>query len=66
VLVRMSSVTHTINTDQHFLELAFAGSNSGYSVTAPANTGVVPGRYMLFALNSQGVPSLSTIVRVGP
>jgi PA14 domain/Domain of unknown function (DUF1929) len=65
VLIRMSSVTHTMNTDQRLLELVFTGSNTGYNVVAPSGGVAVPGNYMLFALSSQGVPSVSKVVRVG-
>jgi PA14 domain/Domain of unknown function (DUF1929)/Kelch motif len=65
VLVRLSSVTHTINTDQRLHELAFTVTNSGYAATAPSSGVAVPGNYMLFALSTQGVPSISKIIRIG-
>ena len=66
-LVRMGSTTHTVNNDQRRIPLAFSttGSNS-YSVQVPSNTGIaLPGLYMLFAMNADGVPSVARIVRVG-
>ncbi len=66
-LVRMGSTTHTVNNDQRRIPLTFAttGSNS-YSVQVPSNTGIaLPGLYMLFAINADGVPSVARIVRVG-
>jgi len=66
-LVRMGSTTHTVNNDQRRIPLAFTttGANS-YSVQVPSNTGIaLPGLYMLFAMNADGVPSVARIVRVG-
>ncbi len=66
-LVRMGSTTHTVNNDQRRIPLAFnsTGANS-YSVQVPSNTGIaLPGLYMLFAMNTDGVPSVARIVRVG-
>ena len=66
-LVRMGSTTHTVNNDQRRIPVAFtsSGANS-YSVQVPSNTGIaLPGLYMLFAMNADGVPSVARIVRVG-
>lgn len=64
-LIRMSSVTHSVNTDQRFINVVFSGSGTNYTLTAPSNAAAVPGNYMLFALNSQGVPSVAKIIRIG-
>jgi galactose oxidase len=64
-LVRMSSVTHGVNTDQRFLRLASTGSGTTRTVTAPANPNLAPpGYYMLFAMNGD-VPSVAKMVRLG-
>ncbi|MCU1593607.1 MAG: hypothetical protein JWO12_999 [Frankiales bacterium] len=66
-LVRMASVTHGVNNDQRRVPLTpvATGTNS-YALTLPADSGVlVPGAYMLFALDAQGVPSVSKTVMVG-
>ena len=60
-LVRMSSTTHTTNNDQRRIPLGFTptGANS-YALNMPTNPGwAVPGYYMLFALDSAGVPSVA-------
>lgn len=65
-LVRMGATTHTVNTDQRRLSLAFSqtGANS-YRVQTPSNSGyLLPGYWMLFALDAAGVPSVAKIVRV--
>jgi large repetitive protein len=65
-LVRMSSATHSTNNDQRRIPLAFTptGSNA-YDLTIPSNPGIVlPGYYMLFAINIDGVPSVARSVRI--
>jgi galactose oxidase len=67
-LVRMSSVTHTVNNDQRRIPLTFTANTTAnsYTVTLPANAGIAtPGYYLLFALNAAGVPSISKIIKVG-
>ena len=59
-LVRTSATTHTVNTDQRRIPVTFTGTSAGYSLSIPSDTGtVVPGSYMLFALNSAGTPSVA-------
>jgi len=65
-LVRMGSSTHTVNTDQRRIPLtpASAGTNA-YTITVPNDPGVaLPGYWMLFAINSAGVPSISKTIKV--
>ena len=66
VLIRPSSTTHSLHEDQRSVELSFtATSGSNLSVTAPANgTAAPPGPYMLFLVNSDGVPSVAPFVTV--
>ena len=54
-LMRMSTVTHTVNTDQRRIPLtATAVSGNTASLTLPSDTGVlVPGNYLLFAHGRQ-------------
>ena len=65
-LVRLSSVTHSINTDQRFIPLAFEQSNSNqYHATLSSNTNVLtPGMYWLFAVDAQGVPSEGHVIQI--
>jgi galactose oxidase len=67
VLMRMASVTHTTNNDQRRIPLAVtAAGGTTYRLAIPADAGVVlPGYYMLFALDARGVPSVSKAIRVG-
>lgn len=63
-LVRLSSVTHSTNTDQRFLRLGAGGTGTTRTLTAPANKNIAPpGYYMLFALNGQ-MPSVAAMVRL--
>jgi hypothetical protein len=64
-LVRLGSVTHTLDMDQRFLDLEFTAQADRLTVAVPGDANVVPpGYYMLFILNSTGVPSTAAIVRV--
>ena len=67
-LIRLSSVTHAFNMSQLIYHLSFtATSSSSVSAVAPANANLAPpGPYMLFLINSSGVPSPSKMVTVGP
>ncbi|QUC20982.1 uncharacterized protein UV8b_05223 [Ustilaginoidea virens] len=63
-LIRYSTNTHTVNTDQRRIPLTLkrAGANK-YTADAPNDSGILlPGHYMLFVLNSNGVPSVAKTV----
>jgi len=66
VLVRASSATHSTNNEQRRIPVrsSSTGSNN-YSVRMPARNLAPPGYYMLFAINSAGVPSVAKMIRVG-
>jgi galactose oxidase len=59
-LVRMGEATHSVDNDQRRVPLAFVPADgAGYTVTVPADPGVVlPGTWMLFALDAAGTPSV--------
>jgi hypothetical protein len=64
VLIRIGSVTHTFNMDQRYVPLTFTAGSGSLSVTPPANSNLAPpGYYMLFLVNTAGVPSKAKIVR---
>lgn len=64
--IRLGSVTHTLNTDQRFLPLSFSKGTSQLTVISPINSNnAPPGYYMLFLVNSQGVPSTAKIIKIG-
>jgi hypothetical protein len=62
-LIRLSSVTHTFNENQRMNYLNFTQTAGGLTVTAMANGNQTPpGHYMLFIVNSSGVPSVARIL----
>ncbi|KAI9845578.1 MAG: hypothetical protein M1837_004675 [Sclerophora amabilis] len=64
-LIRGSSSTHTVNTDQRRIPLTPTASGLTYTVTVPADAGVaLPGYWMLFAINSAGVPSVARSITI--
>jgi len=70
-LMRLSSVTHTVNNDQRRIPFSTALGNAtvtgaqSWQLAIPSDPGVVlPGYYMLFALSASGVPSVSTTVQL--
>jgi hypothetical protein len=65
-LIALGSVTHHVNMGQRISRPAFSQASGGLNVTAPSNSNLVPpGYYMLFILNSTGVPSVAKIVQLG-
>jgi hypothetical protein len=63
--VRLGSVTHAFDQNQRYVPLAFTRTSTGVVVTPPASRNVAPpGHYMLFLLNTAGVPSVAKIQRV--
>jgi galactose oxidase len=65
-LMRLSSATHSLNNEQRRVPLSFRVGTAGeYLLSIPADSGVVvPGYYMLFALDANGVPSVSRTLRI--
>ncbi|KAM5348984.1 hypothetical protein ACJ41O_008807 [Fusarium nematophilum] len=65
-LVRYGTATHTVNTDQRRIPLTLkrTGKNA-YSFSVPSDPGVVlPGYWMLFVMDSAGVPSVAATIKV--
>jgi galactose oxidase len=66
-LIRMAAVTHSINNDQRRVPLTITGGGpaAGYVLPLPADRGnLLPGNYMLFALNSAGRPSVAKVIQI--
>jgi hypothetical protein len=64
-LVRMGSVTHSVNMDQRFLELDFTQSSTTSFVEAPDSINdAPPGYYLLFLIDDNKTPSVASIVRI--
>src|SRR5712692_7522949 len=67
VLVRPGSPTHAFDMDQRLVALSFTVGSGVLNVTGPPNGNIAPpGYYMLFILNTAGVPSVATFVQVSP
>jgi galactose oxidase len=66
VLVRIGSVTHSVNSDQRRIPLtSVTGSGASYTATLPNDSGIlIPGAYYLFVISAQGVPSVARTVQV--
>ena len=63
-LIRTGSVTHAFDQNARTLTLPFTQAAGGLDVQMPANGNLAPpGYYMLSIVNSQGVPSASSMVR---
>jgi hypothetical protein len=64
--VKLSSVTHSFNTDQRINFLTFTVSGpTALTVAAPAKPSLcTPGHYMLFVLNKDGFPSVAKIIQI--
>ena len=66
-LVALSSVTHAWNENQRFVPLTFEQASGGLTVHPPVNGNTAPpGPYMLFLVDTNGVPSVAWMVRVPP
>jgi Domain of unknown function (DUF1929)/IPT/TIG domain len=65
VLARAGAPTHAFDMDQRLVGLSFIQGSGMLTVTGPPNGNIAPpGYYMLFLLNSSGVPSVAAFVQV--
>jgi len=65
VVVRLGTPTHSFDMDQRLVELAFTAGSGVLNVTAPPHGNIAPpGYYMLFVLNTAGVPSVAKFVKI--
>lgn len=66
VLVRPGATTHSFNADQRMVGLVYTPTATGITLTAPPNGNIAPpGYYMLFVVDTAGVPSVAAFVKVG-
>jgi hypothetical protein len=64
-LIRTGAVTHFFDQNERYLPLTFTQTTGGLNVTAPVDANLAPpGFYMLFIVNSNGVPSVAPFVQV--
>jgi hypothetical protein len=65
VLVRPGTPTHAFDMDQRLVGLSYTLGSGTLTVTAPPNGNIAPpGYYMLFLVNSSGVPSVAKFVKL--
>jgi len=65
VLIRPGAPTHAFDMEQRLVKLNYVAGASALDVTAPPNGNIAPpGYYMLFILDSAGVPSIATFVHL--
>lgn len=65
-LIRLGSATHTVDTDQRRIPLTPSKTaGTTYTFTLPSDAGVaLPGMWSFWALNSAGVPSVATVMKI--
>ena len=66
-LVRYGGATHSLNNDQRRLPLKLyeTGMPLEYAASIPEDGGIaIPGYWMLFVLDAQGVPSKASNVQI--
>ena len=58
-------MTHAFNMNQRINQLAFTRQADGLTAAVPANPNLLlPGHYLLFALNAAGVPSVGRVIAI--
>jgi hypothetical protein len=64
-LIRLGSTTHAFDMNQRFQRLPFTSDTTGLTFTGPTTRSrTPPGHYLLFIVNTNGVPSVGKIVQV--
>jgi hypothetical protein len=67
VLIRPGAPTHAFDMEQRLVAMNFTAGSGVLNITAPPNGNIAaPGYYMLFILNSSGVPSVAQFVQLTP
>ena len=63
-LIRMGTTTHTVNTDQRRVKLTASSHNGNtFTLPLPGDRGIlVPGPWMLFAMDTTGCPSIAKYI----
>ena len=66
MLVAPGATTHSNDMHQRAIKLKVQTNTNGLTATVPASSALVPpGYYMLFVLDSEGIPSVARFVRIG-
>jgi hypothetical protein len=65
VLIRSGAVTHFFDQNERYVPLSFTQASGGLTVTTPVDANLAPpGFYMLFIVNTAGVPSIAPFVQL--
>ncbi len=65
VLMKNGATTHAFDMDQRMVGLVFSVNGNTLNLTGPPNGNIAPpGYYMLFLVNTAGVPSVAKFVQV--
>jgi Domain of unknown function (DUF1929)/Kelch motif len=65
VLIRTGAVTHFFDQNTRYVPVTFQQSTGGLTISAPASANFAPpGYYMLFIVNSSGIPSVAPFVQL--
>jgi galactose oxidase-like protein/Big-like domain-containing protein/Kelch motif protein len=65
VLIRTGAVTHFFDQNTRYVPVTFQQSAGGLTISAPASANFAPpGYYMLFIVDSSGVPSIAPFVQL--
>jgi fibronectin type 3 domain-containing protein len=63
-LMAVGNMTHGFNMSQRYLPLSYSATSNSLTVTAPPDSNTAPpGIYMLFIVDTKGVPSIASFVR---
>jgi len=66
-VIKAGAMTHQVDSDQRSIPLTFTTAGGTITAQSPANANVAPpGYYMLFIVNSNGVPSVAPWLHIGP
>ncbi|MEO0507486.1 MAG: PKD domain-containing protein [Bacteroidota bacterium] len=63
-LIRFSAATHSTNNEQRRIPLT-TSTGTNHLLSIPDRNLLPPGYYMLFALDSNGVPSIASTLKIG-
>jgi Domain of unknown function (DUF1929)/Carbohydrate binding module (family 6) len=66
-MIKLGAVTHARNFDQNFNELTFTTGSTSLTATMPSDSErayATPGHYMIFAIDTDGVPSVAKIIKL--
>ncbi|MGH6842812.1 MAG: galactose oxidase-like domain-containing protein, partial [Methylocella sp.] len=65
-LIRAGADTHAFDSEQRLIPLLFTQSGTQVTATLPASPHLIPpGYYIVFVLNSSGVPAVAPIISIG-